>query len=260
MSDDFLTKILAYKRSLLKEKKAFFASLKKNLKNDKFSRYHIFKKAISKPGPINLIAEIKKASPSKGVIRENFDLLKIAKIYVDGGAAAISVLTEDKFFLGKIPYVRQISERFSIPVLMKDFIIDDAQVYEAFQFGASAVLLIAAILNDKELKHLTEVAAGLDLDCLIEVHDEKELQRALKAKADMIGINNRDLRTFKVDFKTSERLIPLIPKDKIIVAESGLKTHDEIKKLKELGAHAVLVGETFMQADDIAAKIREIMT
>ena len=156
--------------------------------------------------------------------------------------------------------MRQISERFSIPVLMKDFIIDEAQVYEAFQFGASAVLLIAAILNDKELKHLTEVAAGLDLDCLIEVHDEKELQRALKAKADMIGINNRDLRTFKVDFKTSERLIPLIPKDKIIVAESGLKTHDEIKKLKELGAHAVLVGETFMQADDIAAKIREIMT
>lgn len=259
MSSDFLNKIIDYKRSLLVEKKAFFASLKKKIKDDKFSRYSLFKKAIAQPGQVNLIAEIKKASPSQGLICKHFDVLAIAKTYVEGGAAAISVLTEDKFFLGKPMYTRKVSEHFSVPVLTKDFIIDEVQILEAFYCGTSAVLLIVAILTDEQLKHLMKVASDLDLDCLVEVHNEKELDRALKVECEIIGINNRDLHTFEVDFKTSERLIPKIPKGKVIVAESGLKTHEEIKILQGLGAHAVLIGETFLQAPDMAGKIKEVM-
>ena len=259
MSADFLKEIVEYKRSLLHEKKAFFASLKKKIKDDKFSRYRLFKDAISHPGQINLIAEIKKASPSRGNICEKFDLLKIAEVYVKNGAAALSVLTEDKFFLGKVPYMRRVSEHVRVPVLAKDFFIDEVQIYEAFYYQASCILLIVAILKDDEIKHLMDVASRLDLDCLVEVHDERELDRAIKAGAEIIGINNRDLHSFEVDFRTCERLIPRIPKDKIIVAESGLKTHEEIKILKSLGAHAVLIGETFLQAPDIAKKIQEVM-
>ena len=259
MPADFLKEIVDYKKSLLKEKKAFFTSLKNKVKTDKLTRYAIFKEAISKPGKINLIAEIKKASPSRGIIRQDFDVLKIAEIYVQNGAAAISVLTEDKFFLGKPMYIRTVSEHFPVPILTKDFIIDEAQIFEAFSLGASAVLLIVAILKDEELKHLMAVAGRLDMDALVEVHDEGELKRALKAGAEIIGINHRDLRTFNVDLKVSERLIPQIPKGKIIVAESGIKSYAEIKMLQGLGVHAVLIGETFLQAPDIGSKIKEVM-
>ena len=259
MPADFLNKIIDYKKSLLVEKKAFYASLKKKIKDDKLSRYSIFKKAISAPGEIHLIAEIKKASPSKGLICKHFDVLQIAKTYVEGGAAAISVLTEDKFFLGKPMYTRKVCENFSIPVLTKDFIIDEVQIIETFYCGTSAILLIVAILTDEKLKHLMKVASDLDLDCLVEVHNETELKRAPDAGADIIGINNRDLRTFEVDLKVSERLIPKIPRGKVIVAESGLKTHQDIQALKDLGANAVLIGETFLQAPDIATKIKEVM-
>lgn len=259
MSADFLKTIVAHKKSLLKQKKAFYASLKKKIKNDTFSRYHIFKNAISKPGQINLIAEIKKASPSKGIICKAFDPVRIANVYAKSGAAALSILTEERFFLGKVPYMRKVGEQVSLPILAKDFFINEVQIYEAFYFGASAILLIAAILKDDEIKHLMAVASRLDLDCLVEVHNEKELARALKVGADMIGVNNRDLHTFTVDMKTSEILIPQIPKDKVIVAESGLKTHDEIRLLEGLGAHAVLIGETFLQSPDVAGKIKEVM-
>ena len=256
---DFLEKILNYKRGLIKRKRTYYDSFKQKVKRNKFSRYHLFKVAISKPGPLNLIAEIKKASPSQGMICQDFDILRFAKIYVDNGAVALSVLTEDKFFLGKPDYVRVLSEQFSIPILTKDFILDEGQIYEAYACGASAVLLIAAILEDDQLKHLSQVASQLDLDCLVEIHAEKELTRALKCGAEIIGINNRNLHTFQVDFKVSERLIPKIPKDKIIVAESGIKTHEEIVKLQQLGAHAVLIGETFLRAADVDKKIKEVM-
>ena len=226
---------------------------------ERFSRYHLFRREISKPGKINLIAEIKKASPSRGLICDNFDVSTIAKIYVDNGAAAISVLTEEKYFLGKPRYISKVSEHFSIPVLTKDFIIHEGQIYESFTCGTSAILLIVAILDDATLKNLYEVASHIDLDCLVEVHNEEELDRALKLNAEIIGINNRDLHTFNVDLKVSERLIPKIPKDKIIVSESGIKTHDDIKRLQAAGANAVLIGETFLQTDDIAAKIKEVM-
>lgn len=257
--NDFLEKIVAYKKSLLKEKEAFYASLKKKIKDDKITRYALFKKAISAPGKINLIAEIKKASPSKGIIRQHFDLMTIAKNYVQNGAAAISILTEDKYFLGKPMYTRQVGENFGVPVLTKDFIIDEAQIIETFYCGTSAILLIVAILDDEKLKRFIAYAFDLGLDCLVEVHNEEELKRALEAGAEIIGINNRDLHTFKVDLTTSEKLIPLIPKDKVIVVESGIKSHTEVKKFKALGANAVLIGETFLESMDIGQKVKEVM-
>lgn len=259
MSSDFLERIVEHKRGLLEQRKAFFASLKKKAQRDTLSRYRLFKEAIARPGQINLIAEIKKASPSKGIIRQKFDAMQLAATYVKSGAAALSVLTEDKFFLGKISHIKQISEYFRVPLLEKDFIIDDVQIYEAFYLGASAILLIVAILDDKRLKSFIEIASRLDMDCLVEVHDEQELDRALKGGAEIIGINNRNLHTFEVDFDICRRLIPKIPKDKIIVAESGIKTHDEIKLLQELGANAVLIGETFLRSSDIPKKVKEVM-
>ncbi len=259
MAANFLNGILDYKRSLLKQKKAFYAALKVKIKDQKLSQPSLFKKAISKPGPINLIAEIKKASPSRGMICPHFDVLRIAEVYARSGAAALSVLTEDKFFLGKPGYLKTLSKNSQLPLLTKDFIIDEVQIIEAFYLGASAVLLIVAILNDDQLKCLLKVVSGLGLDALVEVHNAEELTRALNAGADMIGVNNRDLRTFEVDLRTSEKLIPKIPKGKVIVSESGLKSHDEIVLLKDLGAHAVLIGETFLEAPDMAGKIKEIM-
>jgi len=259
MAQDFLTKIIDYKKQLLKTKKPFLQGLKKNASASRLNRYRVFKENISKPGKVNLIAEVKKASPSKGIIVDNFDAMKIAGIYEQSGAAAISVLTEDKFFLGKMSYIKQISENFRTPVLRKDFIIDEVQVYESFNLGASAVLLIVAILDDGQLKHLMQVASSLDMCSLVEVHNQKELKRALAANAEIIGINNRDLRTFEVDLKVSRTLISQIPKDKVIVVESGISTHEDVIKLKEWGVHAVLVGETLLRAKDIGAKIRELM-
>ena len=259
MDKEFLDEILLHKQAVNSDKKAYFASLKKTLDQTEYSRYRLFQKMISRLGKINLIAEIKKASPSKGMLREEFDLMAIAKIYVENNAAAISILTEDKYFLGNPLYVKKVSEMFPVPVLVKDFIIDEGQIYEARHNGASAILLIAAILPDDQLKHFFKLAGKLDLDCLVEVHDEQELTRALDAGAEIIGINNRDLRTFVVDIKTCERLIPLIPKGKVIVAESGIQSREDILKLKALGANAVLIGEIFMKEQDIAKKIQEVM-
>ncbi len=252
----FLEKILDHKRSLVEKRKDFFSSLKEKVNQ---APRGIFKEAISQAGQINLIAEIKKASPSAGVIREDFDLLKIAKIYIEHHVAALSVLTEEKYFLGQPEFIKQITEKCKVPVLTKDFIIDEGQIYEARLNGASAVLLIVAILEDSVLKHLMAVAASLGLDCLVEVHDDEELKRALDCGAEIIGINNRDLKTLKVDLKTSERLIPKIPKGKVIVVESGLQARNDVEKFKKLGAHAVLIGETFMRSKDIGQKVDEVM-
>lgn len=259
MARDFLKEIVAYKKELIEKQQVFYAGLKKNLTKTRHTRYHLFKEAIAKPGRMNLIAEIKKASPSQGLIRDDFDVRDLARTYAENGADAISVLTEDKYFLGKPRYLREVSEEVQLPVLAKDFIIDEMQIYEAFSNGASAILLIVAILDDKQMKDLIQTAAGLDMDCLVEVHGEPDLDRALEAQAEIIGINHRDLHTLAVDMTTSERLIPRIPKDTVIVAESGIKSHDEIVKLKERGVHAVLIGETFLRERDVGKKIQEIM-
>ncbi|MCK5213882.1 MAG: indole-3-glycerol-phosphate synthase, partial [Candidatus Omnitrophica bacterium] len=159
----------------------------------------------------------------------------------------------------KSEYLRIVTQNFPLPALCKDFFLDEGQIYEAFYWGASAILLIVSILDDDTLKKFIETAGQLDMDCLVEVHDELELERALKAGAGIIGINNRDLHTFQVDLAVSRRLIPQIPSDKVIVSESGIGSHDYVKELGRLGAHAVLIGETFIRAQDVAQKIKEVM-
>ena len=258
MKSDFLNKIIEHKQALNKKKVGLYANLKSNLLKSKYNRYRLFKKQISQSNSMNLIAEIKKASPSKGVIREDFDALAIAKVYKENNVSAISVLTEEKFFLGKHSYVKKVSEEVGASVLMKDFIIEEGQIYEAVYYGASAILLIASVLTKQAIKVFMDVASSLDLDCLVEVHNEEELVRSLEAGAEIIGINNRDLRTFDVDLKNCGRLIPIIPKDKIIVAESGIKTCDDIEYLRGLGVNAVLIGELFMRSGNIGDTIKEL--
>jgi len=256
---DFLKTIAKHKLEMLTAKKAYYENLIKHMKPTGQHRYEVFKKAISKKGQINLIAEVKKASPSAGLIREDFNAVKIAGIYIKNKAAAISVLTEEKYFLGKFAYLEQISENCPVPVLMKDFIVHEFQIYEGLFYGASAVLLIVAMLSDQQLKELMGVAHSLGLDCLVEVHDQAELERAHQAGAEIIGVNNRNLQDLKVDLNNCLKMIPKISKGIVIVAESGLKTHEDIQRVEEAGAHAVLIGETFMRSPDIGTKIKEVM-
>ncbi len=218
-----------------------------------------FIEAINKPRVISLIAEIKKASPSRGLIRENFDLKEIAAAYQGVGAQALSVLTEEDYFLGNIANINVVKSVSNLPVLRKDFILDPYQIYESRFFGADAILLIADLLSKEKLSELFLIAQSLGLDCLVEVHTEKELKKALSIKAPLIGINNRDLHTLEVDFKTTEKLFTLVPKDKVIVIESGIKTRQDILFLKVLGASAVLIGEAFMESADKPRKGEEVM-
>jgi len=218
-----------------------------------------FIEAINKPRQINLIAEIKKASPSCGVIREDFNPQAIAKIYEEAGAAAISVLTEEDYFLGSLNYLSEVKNSVSLPVLRKDFILEPYQVYESRLAGADAILLIADLLSKDKIVELMQAAESLGLDCLVEVHTEKELKKVLNLKVPLIGINNRDLHTLEVDFKITEKLFPLMPKDKTIVVESGIKSRQDTLFLKILGVNAVLIGEAFMRAGDIRRQVEEIM-
>lgn len=257
--NNFLQEIVDYKTELNAKKKIIYNEYRAKVSATQMKRYHVFKKAISKSGGVNLIAELKKASPSKGLLVNDFEVTRYARTYVEQGAVAFSVLTENKYFLGKSEYLRIVTQNFPLPALCKDFFLDEGQIYEAFYWGASAILLIVSILDDDTLKKFIETAGQLDMDCLVEVHDELELERALKAGAGIIGINNRDLHTFQVDLAVSRRLIPQIPSDKVIVSESGIGSHDYVKELGRLGAHAVLIGETFIRAQDVAQKIKEVM-
>lgn len=208
--------------------------------------------------PYRIIAEVKKASPSKGIIREDFDPVKIAHAYEQGGASALSILTEPHYFQGDKEYLGMVRRYSSLPLLRKDFIVDKYQLLEALVFGADFVLLIAAALGRKELKELYEYALHLGLDVLVEVHDKSDLIKAMFAGADIIGINHRNLETFEMDMSLSERLIPLIPNGKIIVAESGIESHETIVELSKVGADAFLIGEHFMRQDDITEAIRAV--
>ena len=206
-----------------------------------------------------IIAEVKKASPSKGVIRADFDPLAIASGYHTAGAAAVSVLTDKKFFQGSLEYLSSIRSRVPVPLLRKDFLFDEYQVHEARAFGASAILLIVAILDDRQLVDLAQIADALGMDCLIEVHDERERDRALAAGATLLGINNRDLRTFHTTIETTERLVPGIPDDVFVVSESGLSSAAQLARLEAQGVGAFLIGETFMAAADPAAALRSLL-
>ena len=218
-----------------------------------------FKKHISRKGHINLIAEVKKSSPSKGLIRADFDPVKIALTFQTYGASAISVLTDEKFFEGKLEYLRHVKERVTIPVLRKDFIIDEYQVYESAANGADAILLIANILTQEELNRFYCLAKDIGMDILVEAHNEEDVEKALKSQATIIGINNRDLSTFSVDMAVTQRLLRLIPGTKTIVSESGIETYEQVMYLKSLGVNAVLIGETFMRAENIGEKVRELI-
>ena len=210
---------------------------------------------------VRLIAEVKKASPSKGTMCDNFNPLYIAKIYAENGAAAISVLTEPKYFQGNLNYLRDIKALAEkpLPLLRKDFIFDPYQVFEARACGADCILLIVAILTPQKLSELLQLSHQLGMMSLVEVHNEAELDIAVNSEAKIIGINNRDLTTFKVDLDTTARLRPMIPPDLIVVSESGIKSRADMQKLKEWGVNAALIGEALMTAPDIAAKMRELL-
>lgn len=217
-----------------------------------------FKRAISK-GKINLIAELKKASPSHGVIRHDYDPEGIARIYKNNKAAALSVLTEDKYFQGSMDHLKAARQAVDLPILRKDFIISEYQIYESAIAGVDAILLIAALLDRGMLKGLFREAKALGIDVLVEVHDERELDKALGTGAEIIGINNRNLRTLEVDLSTTIELLPKIPPEKIIVSESGIRDYEDVKRLSDAGVKAVLVGTAFMEADDIGAEVKRVM-
>jgi len=218
-----------------------------------------FQRAICASG-LSFICEVKKASPSKGVIAQDFPWLEIAKDYEEAGACAISVLTEPEFFWGSDLYLREISAAVNIPTLRKDFIIDPYQLYEAKLWGAKAVLLICALLEPEILSSFIALSDELALDCLVEIHSESEGEEALKAGSRIIGINNRDLTTFNVDTGLASRLRKSIPSGILTVAESGIKSADDVRKLKETGVDAVLIGETLMRCDDRKKLLGELIS
>lgn len=217
-----------------------------------------FHKALAAPG-LSFICEVKKASPSKGIIAQDFPWQEIAKDYEEGGAAAISVLTEPEFFLGSWQYLREISAKVKIPTLRKDFIIDEYQIYEAKLWGAKAVLLICALLEKETLAAYIKIADELALDCLVEIHNEEEAREAIEAGARVIGINNRDLVTFNVDTGLTAGLRKLLPAGTLSVAESGIKSADDVRELKDIGIDAVLIGESLMRAADRKAFLAELL-
>ena len=208
---------------------------------------------------IRIIAEIKKASPSLGIIREDFNPVEIARIYETGGAAAISVLTDEEFFQGSLFYLTEVKKSVNLPILRKDFIVDTYQIYEARSAGADAILLIAALLSKEIIQSYLDLAGELGMDCLVEIHSETELKKVLQTNAHIIGINNRDLETFKTDLETTLRLRPMIPAEKIVVSESGIKSRVDVEKLMKESVDAILVGETLMKSDDISTKLHELL-
>ncbi len=255
----FLDDILTEKKKQIEESKSIITQDKLLEQLEAVPQTRDFKRAIAKPNRINLVAEIKKASPSCGIIRENFDPLSIAKIYQENNVDAISVLTEENFFKGKLSYVNDIKKVTILPILHKDFIIDEYQIYESAAAGSDAILLISGILSKAELARFVTIANKFDIDVVVEVHTQEDLKKALSLDVKIIGINNRDLQTFEVDINTTSRLIGLIPKDKVIISESGISNYKTVMYLKDLGVNAALIGEAFMAAEDIGTKIKEVM-
>lgn len=255
-----LDKIVEQKKLQLKEemKQISVDGWKQRLRRPGLHKPQDFYGAIKGREEISIIAEVKKASPSKGIIREDFDPLGIAKEYSAANVQAISVLTERNFFMGADDYLVRIRQSLPLPLLRKDFIVDVWQVYQSRCLGADAILLIAAVLTGEKLKKLQVVAGILGLQCLVEVHDREELELALETGARIIGINNRNLKTFEVDLGTTERLINFIPHDRAVVSESGIRSAEELRHLKGIGVDAVLIGETFMRASSIREKIDEL--
>ncbi len=244
----YLDSIIAFKRTEIEEFKKIH-SCKDFEKEITLDRGDLFFTSL-KQGSISIIAEIKKASPSMGVICEDFKPLEIARSYVENGASAISILTDKEFFQGDIEYLRQIREITGIPLLRKDFVIDEIQILEAKAAGANAILLIKAALDDNRLKELINLANDVACAPLVEVHTIDEMNASVDAGAFIIGVNNRNLQTFEVDLDNSRRILPLIPKSCLRISESGIKTKEEIQSLRKSGADAFLIGTSFMQSEN----------
>lgn len=251
---DRLAQIIATKR---KEAEAL-ESRKADLKRAALQRneYRGFRSLLFQPGIVTVIAECKAASPTAGTISAKYDPVAQAKLYEKGGAGAISVLTDREYFRGCLEDMQKVREAVRVPVLRKDFILTEAQVYESIAAGADAFLLIVAALSDPEFKGLYDLGRGLGADVLVEVHDMAEMDRALEIEADIIGINNRNLHTFEVDLKTTEELAPEIPSDCLGISESGIRTREDVKYVTEQGIHCLLVGESLMKNEDPTAALR----
>lgn len=256
-----LSEILATKRTevAFQKERTPLKALQEQLQQAPPSRD--FRAALASAQGTALIAEVKKASPSKGVIRENFDAVEIARIYADNGAACLSVLTDEKYFQGKLEYLHRIREVAAVPLLRKDFIVDPWQIPQSRAAGADAILLIVAALCPQDLRGFIRMAAEYDLAALVEVHDAEEMQEALAAGADLIGINNRSLHTFRTTLSVTLDLLPTLPPDprRLLVSESGIFTREDVETLEAAGVHAILVGESLMREADIGAKVRDLL-
>ena len=256
-----LDRIVAHKQKQVEMQKQIqsISGFKQQIIDGKVPPISNFYQALKGSKKMTVIGEVKKASPSKGVLCHHFEPVKIAYEYYKSGIEAISVLTESEFFMGSDAYLVAVRENVPVPILRKDFIIDSFQIYQARVLGASAILLIAAILTDEQLVKFQIIANILGMDCLVETHDEREVERALKAEAKIIGINNRDLKTFETDIDTTARLMKHLPKEVLVVSESGIKTHQQMQYLEQLGVNAVLIGETLVrQQDNIEQNVKEL--
>ena len=254
-----LNRIIAQKRDEVKQRKQGMplANLKERIAQ---RRAPLDFAAALHGDQIRLIAEVKRASPSRGILCPDFEPVTLAARYAQGGAAAISVLTEENYFGGSLDHLVAVREVVDLPLLRKDFIFDPYQVYEAAAYGADALLLIVAILSQEQLTELLSLSHSLGLECLVEVHNEAEVNRAVTSGAGVIGINNRNLRTFSVDINTTRRLRPLLPRGQIVVSESGIRSHQDVMKLKQWGINAVLIGEALVTASDIPSKMKEFLS
>lgn len=261
---DVLEKICADKRDHIEQQKERFSLSDLEKRIEKTSAPRGFAKALHDSYEQNhrpaLIAEIKKASPSAGVIRPDFDPERLAQIYADNGATCLSVLTDSSYFQGNDSYIAKVQNKVALPVLRKDFMLEPYQIFESRALGADCVLLIMAALSDDQAANLYTLARSLEMDVLVETHNEEEMQRALDLGADMIGINNRNLKTLKVDLETGFRMRSMMSDDILAVAESGIKTHEDVNRLTESSFQAMLVGESLMRQDDLGQAVRALLT
>lgn len=255
-----LDKIVEYKKEFVNQRKSLIPQNQIISAIDETIIPLDFKSVLKKDRKLKIIAEIKKASPSKGIIRQDFNHLEIARQYQSSGASAVSVLTDEKFFQGSDQILKDVRKELTLPILRKEFIIDEYQIYEARAMRADAILLIAAILDKDQIKDFLKLVIELKMNALVEVHTKEELDKVLDTNAEIIGINNRNLDTFITDIKTTEALIKYIPRDKVIVSESGIKTKEDMKYLDEIGADAVLIGETLMRYENPGDGLKELLS
>lgn len=256
---DVLAEIVEYKRTEIQRTRELALAENWEVRAMECPRPVDFLQALKNAQRIGVIAEIKKASPSAGVIREDFDPPSLAESYAAGGADCLSVLTDEKYFQGALDYLRSVAKQVSLPVLRKDFILEPCQVYEAKLAGASAVLLIAECLTAEELSQLVQLTERLEMTALVELYDPANLPAVLDSNARLIGINNRNLRTFVTDLRHTTELLPEIPSDRMVVSESGIRRPEDVDLLVDAGVHAILVGEAFMRADDPGAELARLV-